>query len=62
VGEDKIFGEMQLAVDDVKKKLADMSAIHCGTLPFILAYTAAGVVVQFHSVFWTRNKVITFPP
>jgi hypothetical protein len=56
VGEDKTDGEMQEAVDDIKEKLADMSIVHYGSLPFIMAYTAAGLVIQFHSVFWTRNE------
>ena len=64
MGEDKTFGEMQQAIDDIKRKLAGMSPVHYGSIPFILAYTAAGLVVQFHSVFWKRNEaaqVITSP-
>ncbi len=55
MAEDKREGEMQLAVGDITGKLADMSAVHYGALPFIMAYTAAGSVVQFHSVFWNRT-------
>ena len=55
VGEDKPKGEMQEAVLDITSKMADMSAVHYGPLPFIMAYSAAGMVVQFHSVFWKND-------
>ena len=56
MAEDKPEGEMQQAVNDIAKKMADMSAVHYGALPFIMAYSAAGTVVQFHTVFW-RNDI-----
>ena len=52
MAEDKPEGEMQQAVIDITNKMANMSAVHYGPLPFIMAYSAAGTVVQFHSVFW----------
>ena len=61
VGEDKCEGGMQPAMDDIKRKLANMSPLHYGTLPFILAYTAAGNVVQFHSVFWDKTAHQVWP-
>jgi hypothetical protein len=54
VGEDKCDGGMQAAMDDIKRKLTDMSVVHYGTVPFIMAYTAAGDIVQFHCIFWDK--------
>jgi hypothetical protein len=48
-------------MDDVKSKLTDMSVAHYGTVPFIMAYTAAGDIVQLHCIFWDRMACKVWP-
>lgn len=51
VGEDKEdYLQMPDALHDLKTKLVGVNPMHYGSLPYILAYTAAGHVVQFHRV------------
>ena len=55
MGENKVDGQLHLAMHCLQQKLDNMSAVHYDALPFIIAYTASGAVVQFHSVFWDRT-------
>uniref|UniRef100_A0A7S0RFW1 Protein kinase domain-containing protein n=1 Tax=Chlamydomonas leiostraca TaxID=1034604 RepID=A0A7S0RFW1_9CHLO len=50
IGEDKQEGGMLGALKDVMGKFSGLSAIHYGPVGHILAYTAAGLQVQLHTV------------
>lgn len=62
VGEDKEKQNMSAAIDDLKSKLKGLHPGHYGPVKFLLAYTAAGLAVQFWSAFGAPGEPMQLQP